>query len=98
MDPNLVDVVNGMTSAEGMSLGEGIARGAALLGAGIGMGVGALGPALGECLAAAKGLEAMGRVPEHSGMLLRNVIVIMCLGETTGIYSLVISLLLIFVA
>jgi len=93
-------VVNGLVNEaiNGMSLGEGIARGAALLGAGIGMGVGALGPALGECLAAAKGLEAMGRVPEHSGMLLRNVIVIMCLGETTGIYSLVISLLLIFVA
>jgi F-type H+-transporting ATPase subunit c len=91
MEP-LTEVLN----ANGLSLGDGIARGAALVGAGVCMGIGALGPALGECYAAGKGLEAMGKIPEHQGMLLRNIIIIMCIGETTGIYALVISLLLIF--
>ena len=92
MDP-ITGVVTEVVTTD---LGVGIARAAAFLGAGLCMGMGAIGPALGECYAARKAIEAMGKIPEHSGMLLRNMIIAMALGETTGIYSLVISLLLIF--
>ena len=77
-------------------LSEGIVRAAALFSAGICMGLGAIGPALGECYAAAKALEGMGKAPQQSGMLFRNMLIVMAVGETTAIYSLVISLLLIF--
>jgi len=80
------------------TVGWGIAKGSALLGAGLCMGIGAVGPAVGECYAAAKAIECMGRNPQQQGMMLRNMLIAMAVGETTAIYSLVISLLLIFVA
>ena len=85
-----------MTVEVANALAGGYVKAAAVFSAGICMGIGALGPALGECYAAAKGIEAMGKIPEQSGMLLRNILIVMAVGETTGIYSLVIALLLLF--
>lgn len=73
-----------------------IANGLKMLGAGLCMGIGAIGPAIGEGNAVGKALEAMARQPEMSGKLRTNMILGCAITETTGIYSLVISLLLLF--
>lgn len=67
------------------------------IGAAICMGLGAIGPAIGEGNAVGKALEGMARQPETSGNLRTNMILGCAITETTGIYSLVISLLLLFV-
>jgi F-type H+-transporting ATPase subunit c len=77
--------------------GTDIVRAAAMLGAGIAMGIGALGPGLGEGMAAAKACEAIGRNPREAGLLTRTMLVGQAVAESTGIYSLVIALLMIFV-
>ena len=69
---------------------------AKMLGAGLCMGLGAIGPAIGEGNAVGKALEAMARQPEMAGNLRTNMILGCAITETTGIYSLVVSLLLMF--
>ena len=76
-----------MTGLEGS-----IVAAARALGAGLCMGLGAIGPAIGEGNAVGKALEAMARQPE----LRTNMILGCAITETTGIYSLVVSLLLMF--
>jgi F-type H+-transporting ATPase subunit c len=66
------------------------------LGAGLCMGLGAIGPAIGEGNAVGKALEAMARQPEMAGAIRTNMILGCAITETTGIYSLVIALLLMF--
>ena len=67
------------------------------LAAGLCMGLGAIGPAIGEGLVAAKAMEAMGRNPAVSDKMVPNMIVAMAICESTGIYSLVISFIILFV-
>ena len=74
-----------------------IVAAARALGAGLCMGLGAIGPAIGEGNAVGKALEGMARNPETAGKLSTNMILGCAITETTGIYSLVISLLLMFV-
>lgn len=76
---------------------EVIVKAACAIGAGICMGFGALGPAIGEGNAVGKALEGMARQPEAAGLLRTNMILGCAITESTGIYSLVISLLLLFV-
>ena len=73
-----------------------IIKAARLIGAGLCMGIGAIGPAIGEGNAVGKALEGMARNPETSGNLRTNMILGCAITETTGIYSLVIALLLMF--
>ena len=73
-----------------------IIRAACALGAGLCMGLGAIGPAIGEGNAVGKALEGMARQPEAAGMLRTNMILGCAITESTGIYSLVIALLLMF--
>ena len=73
-----------------------IVRAARALGAGLCMGIGAIGPAIGEGTAVGKALEGMARQPEMAGTLRTNMILGCAITETTGIYSLVVSLLLLF--
>ncbi len=70
---------------------------ACALGAGLCMGIGAIGPAIGEGNAVGKALEGMARQPEATGTLRTNMILGCAITESTGIYSLVIALLLLFV-
>ena len=65
-----------------------------LLAAGLCMGIGAVGPALGEGMVAAKTMETIGRNPEIGDKLFSNMIVAMAICESTGIYSLVIALII----
>ena len=66
------------------------------LAAGLCMGIGAIGPAIGEGTAVSKALESMARQPEMASELRTNMILGCAITETTGIYSLVVSLLLMF--
>ena len=66
------------------------------LGAALCMGIGAIGPALGEGNAVSHALDGMARQPETSGTLRTNMILGCAVTETTGIYSLVIALLILF--
>ena len=81
-----------------MELAIGIILGCCALSAGVCMGVGAVGPALGEGNAVSKALESIGRQPESKGDVTSTMIMGCAIAETTGIYALVISILLIFVA
>lgn len=78
-----------------MQFNEEFVRGMALLGAGIAM-VAGLGQGIGQGIAAGKGAEAVGRNPDASGKIQSIMILGIALAETTGIYALVIALLLIF--
>ena len=66
------------------------------LAAAICMGMGSIGPALGEGYAVSKAIESMARQPEMASDLRTNMILGCAVTETTGIYSLVISLLILF--
>ena len=66
------------------------------LGAGLCMGIGAIGPAIGEGNAVGKALEGMARQPEAAGNLRTNMILGCAITEPTGIYSLLLSFLILF--
>ena len=76
---------------------QSIISAACALGAGLCMGLGAIGPAIGEGNAVGKALEGMARQPEATGTLRTNMILGCAITESTGIYSLVVALLLLFV-
>ena len=71
-------------------------KAACAIGAGLCMGIGAIGPAIGEGYAVGKALEGMARQPEAAGNLRTNMILGCAITETTGIYSLLISFLILF--
>ncbi len=73
-----------------------IIKAACAIGAGLCMGLGALGPALGEGNAVSHALDGMARQPESAGTLRTNMIVGCAITETTGIYALLISILILF--
>lgn len=81
-----------------MEIAIGIILGCCALGAGICMGIGAIGPGIGEGSAVASACEAIGRQPESKSDVTSTMIMGCAIAETTGIYSLVIAILLIFVA
>ena len=64
------------------------------IGAGICMGLGAIGPGIGEGHAVAHALDGMARQPEAASTLRTNMILGCAITESTGIYSLVVSLLI----
>ncbi len=78
-----------------MELGEGLAILGKALGAGLCTGIGAIGPALGEGNAVSHALDGMARQPEAASTLRTNMILGCAITESTGIYSLVVSLLII---
>lgn len=77
-------------------MNEAIMIAAKAIGAGLCMGIGAIGPAIGEGNAVGKALEGMARQPEAASNLRTNMILGCAITETTGIYSLVIALLILF--
>ena len=74
-----------------------IIKAACAIGAGLCMGIGAIGPALGEGNAVGKALEGMARQPEMTNTLRTNMILGCAITESTGIYSLVVALVLLFI-
>ncbi|NLJ85837.1 MAG: ATP synthase F0 subunit C [Firmicutes bacterium] len=76
-------------------LAKAIVLGLSALGAGIGM-IAGLGPGIGQGYAAGKGAEAVGRQPEAAGRITQTMLLGQAVAETTGIYSLLIALILLF--
>jgi ATP synthase F0 subunit c len=68
-----------------------------LLGAGFCSGFGGIGPGIGEGITAAYSVKWIARRPENTGILVRTMLVGMAVAESTGIYALIVSLLLIVV-
>lgn len=69
----------------------------AYIGAGVAM-IGAMGCGIGEGIAASKACEAVGRNPDAENKIRTMMIVGCAISETSGIYGLIIAILLIFVA
>lgn len=69
----------------------------ALLSAGLCMGIGAIGPGIGEGFTARSAVAWIARNQESAAEITRLMLVGQAVAESTGIYSLVISLVLIFV-
>ena len=84
----IADAVN--ATSDGASLG-------AFLGAGIAI-LGGLGTGISQGIAAGKASEAVGRNPEAESKIRKTMIVGCAIAETSAIYSLIIAILLIFVA
>ncbi|MBE7037232.1 MAG: ATP synthase F0 subunit C [Ruminococcaceae bacterium] len=74
-----------------------IVLGCCALGAGTAM-IAGIGPGIGEGNAVAKACEAIGRQPESKGDVTTTMLMGCAIAETTGLYALVIAILLIFVA
>ena len=79
-----------------MEMAEALAVLGKALGAGLCMGIGAIGPAIGEGNAVSHALEGMARQPESTDTLRTNMIVGCAVTETTGIYALLIAILILF--
>ena len=80
-----------------MELAIGIILGCCALGAGMAM-IAGIGPGIGEGNAVAKACEAIGRQPESRGAVTTTMLMGCAVAETTGLYALVIAILLIFLA
>lgn len=68
--------------------------GCCALGAGVAM-VAGIGPGIGEGNAVAKACEAIGRQPECKSQVTTTMLMGCAIAETTGLYALVIAILLI---
>lgn len=80
-----------------MELAVGLILGACALGAGLAM-IAGIGPGIGEGNAVAKACEAIGRQPQSKSEVTSTMLFGCVIAETTGLYALVIAILLIFVA
>jgi F-type H+-transporting ATPase subunit c len=69
----------------------------ALLGAGISMGFGGIGPGIGNGMAAEGAVRWVARNVENAGDLMRTMLVGQAVSQSTAIYAMVVSLVLIFV-
>jgi F-type H+-transporting ATPase subunit c len=69
---------------------------AKVIAAGLCMGIGSIAPAIAEGMVASKAMEAIGRNPAVSDKIIPNMVVAMAICESTGIYALVISLIILF--
>lgn len=69
---------------------------ASAIGAGLAVGIAAIGPGIGEGFAAGKAVEALGRQPEAMSKIRTLMLLGQAVSETTGIYGLVVAILLMF--
>ena len=79
-----------------LDLAIGIILAGCAIGAGLAL-IAGIGPGIGEGNAVAKACEAIGRQPESKSSITSSLILGCALAETTGIYSFIIALILIFV-
>ena len=68
---------------------------ASAIGAGLAM-IAGIGPGIGQGFAAGKGAEAVGRQPEAKGDITPTMLLGCAVAESTGIYGLVVALILLF--
>jgi F-type H+-transporting ATPase subunit c len=77
---------------EGMVL----AKVAAYIGAAFAMGIGTIGPAYGQGLVGSKACENIGKYPESADKIRTAMVISLGLIESSAVYALIISILLIF--
>jgi len=65
------------------------------IGAGLAM-IAGIGPGIGQGYAAGKGAESVGRQPEAQADIVRTMLLGAAVAETTGIYGLIVALILLF--
>ena len=75
--------------------GKALVLACSAIGAGLAM-IAGIGPGIGQGYAAGKGAEAVGRQPEAQGDIIKTMLLGAAVAETTGIYGLVIGLILLF--
>ena len=75
--------------------GKALVLACSAIGAGLAM-IAGIGPGIGQGYAAGKGAEAVGRQPEAQGDIIKTMLLGAAVAETTGIYGLVIALILLF--
>ncbi|MFI3227354.1 MAG: ATP synthase F0 subunit C [Clostridia bacterium] len=68
---------------------------ASAIGAGLAM-IAGIGPGIGQGFAAGKAAEAVGRQPEAKGEVIQTMLIGCGVAESTGIYGLVVAMLLLF--
>ena len=78
-----------------MELGQAIAIAGSAIGAGIAV-ISGIGSGIGQGYAAGKGAEAVGNQLEAKGDIISTMLLGAAVAESTGIYGLVISIILIF--
>jgi F-type H+-transporting ATPase subunit c len=83
------------TQVDYSTLAEGITKAGAGIGAGIAVFTG-FGTGIGQGFAAGKAVEAVGRQPEAVGAIRSTMILGQAVAETTGIYGVIIAIILIF--
>ncbi len=76
--------------------GQDFVYGMSALGAGIAM-IAGLGPGIGQGIAAGHGTEAVGRNPGAKSEITSTMLLGQAVAETTGLYSLVVAIILMFV-
>ncbi|OPX28652.1 MAG: hypothetical protein B1H06_02815 [Candidatus Cloacimonas sp. 4484_143] len=81
---------------EGITVGRILVKSVGLIGAGLSIGLGTLGPGTGIGFVAGKANDSMGRFPNQKSNIMRTMFLGAAVSESTAIYSLVISFLLIF--
>ena len=69
--------------------------GCSAIGAGLAV-IAGIGPGIGQGYAAGKGCEAVGRQPEARGTIMSTMLLGAAVADTTGIYGLVIAIILLF--
>lgn len=74
---------------------EGLILACSAVGAGLAM-IAGLGPGIGQGIAAGQGAAAVGRNPGAKGDIMSTMLLGQAVAETTGLYSLVIALILLF--
>ncbi|HJZ23841.1 MAG TPA: ATP synthase F0 subunit C [Candidatus Babeliales bacterium] len=73
-----------------------LVKAAAYIGAAFAIGIGTIGPAFGQGMIGSKACENMGRYPESASKIRTTMLLAMGIIESSAIYALIISILLIF--
>ncbi len=74
---------------------EGLVLACSAIGVGLAM-IAGLGPGIGQGIAAGQGAAAVGKNPGAKGDIMSTMLLGQAVAETTGLYSLVIALILLF--
>jgi F-type H+-transporting ATPase subunit c len=75
--------------------GQDLIRACSAIGAGLAV-IAGIGPGVGQGIAAGHGAAAVGRNPGAQGQIMSTMLLGQAVAETTGLYSLVIALILLF--
>ena len=75
---------------------EGLVLACSAIGAGLAM-IAGVGPGVGQGIAAGHGASAVGRNPGAQGQIMSTMLLGQAVAETTGLYGLLIAMLLLFV-